>query len=287
MTSTAGAQSHAENPPKAPRITPSICLYSQVLLKVPYDELGPVLKSLDVDGCDLAVFPGSHIRAEHLDLDVERAIEAITGVGVDVPVLSTECTSLSDSSIRTVAGFASEMGIPLFRAGHWKYPPAGPVEARLAEVQRDMAGLASLARMANMAVAIQNVPGEVGGALWDTHMLIRALDPRTIGYDYDAGYAAEMGALSSDVALRLVLPRIKMVTARDFYWTKDGGAWKSAACPLGEGMVDWAALFQALAKAHFAGPISVTVDYRPTDDLGAVRRDVAFLRKQVAAAYGG
>ncbi len=287
LRTTAAAQSRAGNPPKPPRLAPSICLYSQVLLKIPYDELGPVLKSLEVDGCDLAVFPGSHIRPEHLDLDVERAIEAITGVGLDVPVLTTNYTSLSDNSIRTVAGFASEMGIPLFRAGHWKYPPAAPVETRLAEVQRDMAGLAALARMANMAVAIQNVPGQVGGDIWDTHMLIRGMDARTIGYDYDAGYAAEAGGLSSNVALRLALPRIKMVTARDFYWSREGGAWKRVACPLGEGMVDWPALFKALAGARFAGPVSVTVDYQPADDLGAVRHDVAFLRKQVAAAYGG
>ncbi len=286
-TTAAAAQSRAENPPKPPRLAPSICLYSQVLLKVPYDELGPVLKSLEVDGCDLAVFPGSHIRAEHLDLDVERAIEAITGVGLDVPVLTTNYTSLSDNSIRTVAGFASEMGIPLFRAGHWKYPPSAPVEARLVEVQRDMGSLAALARMANMAVAIPNVPGEVGGSIWDTYIMIRGMDARTIGYDYDAGYAAEAGGLSSDVALRLALPRIKMVTARDFYWTKESGAWKRVACPLGEGMVDWPTLFKTLAAARFAGPVSVTVDYQPADDLAAVRHDVAFLRKQVAAAYAG
>ena len=45
------------------RTTPAVCLYSQVLIKVPYDELGPVLSDLGVDGCDLTVHAGGHVRA--------------------------------------------------------------------------------------------------------------------------------------------------------------------------------------------------------------------------------
>jgi sugar phosphate isomerase/epimerase len=50
-------------------------------------------------------------------------------------------------------------------------------------------------------------------------------------------------------------------------------------------MVDWKKLFATLARVRFAGPVSVTVDYQPGDVPGAVKRDVAFLRKQVEAAY--
>ena len=278
------AQNREATGPKA-RTKPSICLYSQVLIQIGYDELGGVLRSLGVDGCDLAVMPGSHIRREHFDLDVERAIEAVTGAGVDVPVLTTDYTSLADDTIRTMAGFASQMGVPLFRAGHWKYT-GGEIETRLAEVQRDLAGLAALARAANMTVLIQNVAGQVGGAIWDAQMLIRGMDPRTVGYDFDAGYAVEQGGPGWETAFRLALPRIRMVTARDFYWAKEAGTWKPAACPLGEGMVDWARLFSGLARARFTGPVSVTVDYPAGDPPAAIQRDVAFLRKQVEAAYG-
>jgi sugar phosphate isomerase/epimerase len=202
-----------------------------------------------------------------------------------VPVLTTDYTSLADDTIRTMAGFASQMGVPLFRAGHWKYT-GGEIETRLAEVQRDLAGLAALARAANMTVLIQNVAGQVGGAIWDAQMLIRGMDPRTVGYDFDAGYAVEQGGPGWETAFRLALPRIRMVTARDFYWAKEAGTWKPAACPLGEGMVDWARLFSGLARARFTGPVSVTVDYPAGDPPAAIQRDVAFLRKQVEAAYG-
>jgi sugar phosphate isomerase/epimerase len=281
----ARAQDRRAELPK-PRTAPSICLYSPALIQVGYEELGPILKTLGVEGCDLALGPGGHVRPEHFDLDFERAVEAINGSGVDVEVLSTEYTSLNDPTIRTMAGFAGQMGVPLFRAGHWKYPPAGEIEARLGEVQRDIAQLAALARAVNMAVAIRNVPGEVGGDLWDTWMILRGMDARTVGFDFDAGHAVAESGPGFDVALRLALPRLKMVTARDFYWSKEGGVWKRVACPLGEGMVDWPKLLSALARARFLGPISVTVDYEPGDRIAAVKRDVAFLRKQLGAAYG-
>jgi L-ribulose-5-phosphate 3-epimerase len=283
---TAAAQFRPGNGPK-PRTTPAICLYSQVLIKVPYDELGPILREMGVDGCDLAVMPGGHVPPAQSSVDLMRAVEAVTGVGLDVPVITTAYTTLMDPTIRNVAAIAGEMGIPILRAGVWKYG-AGDVETRLAEVQRDIAGLASLARAVNMAVAIRNVAGDsVGASLWDTHMLIRGMDARTVGYAYDAGDAvAEGGAGGWETALRLALPRIKMVVARDFVWAKDGSAWKRKPCPLGEGIVDWGKLFGALARVRFTGPISLPVDYEPKDEVSAIRHDVEFLRKHVTAAYG-
>jgi sugar phosphate isomerase/epimerase len=219
---------------------------------------------------------------------MSRAVEAITGVGLDVTVITTTYTSPADPTIRDVLSISGEMGVPLFRAGYWPYVPGIGVETRLAQVQREIAGLEALARAVNVSLALPNGAGEtVGQAIWDLHWLIRAMDPRTVGYDFDAGHAvAEGGAGGWYVALQLALPRVKMVTARDFFWKNEGGTWKPAACPLGEGMVDWTKLFTALAQSGFRGPVSVAVDYNPKDLLGAIRRDVGFIRRQIRAAYG-
>ena len=285
---TAAAQFRPGNGPKI-RTTPAVCLYSQVLIKVPYDELGQVVRSLGADGCDLTVMPGGHVAPEQSAVDLMRAVEAITGVGLDVPVITTAYTTFTDPTIRNVAAIAGEMGVPILRAGQWKYPATGEIEPRLQEVQRDIAGLASLARAVNMTLAIRNVAGEnVGAAVWDTNMLIRGLDARTVGYDFDIGNAVEEGGVGGwALMLRLALPRIKMVTARDFVWSKDAnGAWKPSPCPLGEGMVDWTKFFAALARVRFVGPISLPVDHQPKDELAAIRHDIDFIRKHVATAYG-
>jgi sugar phosphate isomerase/epimerase len=286
--SRAAAQYRAGNGPKL-RTSPAVCLYSRLLIKVPYDDLGPVLHGLGLDGCDLSVEPGGHVDPHGQDFHLMRAVEAITGVGLDVPAITTGYTSLADPTIRNVAGTCGEMGVPVFKPGHWKYTAGTEIEARLAEVQRDLAGLASLTRAVNMALAIQNLAGEnVGEAVWDINMMIRGTDPRTVGYDFDVGSATAEGGMGGwSVALRLALPRLKMVTARDFLWSKDAtGVWKMTPCPLGEGMVDWPRFFAVLARARFAGPISIQIDYQPKDELAAIRHDVDFVRKQVNAAYG-
>jgi sugar phosphate isomerase/epimerase len=283
---TAAAQFRPGNGPKA-RTTPAVCLYSQVVIKVPYDELGQILRGMGVDGCDLTVMPGGHVDPTQSSVDLMRAIEAVTGVGLDVPVITTAYTSLSDPTLRNVAAIAGEMGIPVFRAGLWKWGQ-GDLDARLAEVQRDVSGLAAMARAVNMSVALRNVAGDnVGASIWDTHFLIRGMDPRTVGYAFDVGDAvAESGVDGWTTTLRLVVPRIKMLVVRDFVWEKDGAAWKRKPVPLGEGMVDWGKLFAALGQARFTGPISLPLDYAPQDEISAIKRDVDFLRKHISAAYG-
>ena len=279
----AAAQSRNASGPKL-RSTPAVCLYSQVLIKVPYDELGPVLKAIGVDGCDLSVQPGGHVDPANYSVDMMRAVEAITGVGLDVPVITTACTNVSDLNIRNSVAISAEMGVPLFRSGLWKYT-AGEPEARLGEVQRDLSGLAALARAVKMTVVVENVAGDyVGAGFWDLHMVVRGMDPNTVGYDFDVGCAT--GAGGWEIPLRAARPRLKMVTVRDFAWTRQSGAWKAVPCPLGDGMVDFAAFFAALARVRFLGPISVQMEYKPKDEVGAVQRDVEFVRKHVNAAYG-
>ena len=283
--SRAGAQFRPGNGPKI-RSTPAVCLYSQILVKIPYDDLGPVLRGIGLDGCDLSVMPGGHIVPAQSSVDMMRGVEAITGVGLDVPVITTNYTSIADPTIRNVMAIAGEMGVPVMRTGIWKYNDAPDPEARLADVQRDIIGLMSLARAVRMSLAFPNVSGEnVGAATWDINMMIRGMDAASTGYAFDPAHAALQGGWT--VPLRLALPRLKVVAARDFTWTKDtSGPPKAIPCPLGEGIVDWPKFFAVLGRARFTGPVSSHIDYQPKDELGAIRRDVDFVRKQIASAYG-
>ena len=271
------------------RTKPPVCLYSKQLAKVEYDDLGKVLRDLGFDGCDLSVEPGGHVLPEHAQADLVRAVLAITDVGLDVPLFTTSITSPADPNIRLILGIGNFLGVPLFRPGVWKYNGTSEIEARLVQVERELAGLAALGRSAAMAMGLRNVAGDnVGGAVWDTNLIIRGLDPQWVGYDFDPGSAtAAAGAEGWWLTLRLALPRLKMVALNDFTWTKDaGGAWKATPCPLGEGMVDWSRFFVALARAKFTGPLSLEMAYRPAKELEAIRRDLEFVRQQVAAAYG-
>src|SRR5437660_7539441 len=120
-------------PPK-PRTSPAVCLYSQHLIKVEFESLGMILRDLGFDGCNLAIIPGGHVPPEKANSDLMRAIEAISGVGLEVPLLSTSATSATDMSGRQVMAIAGFMQIPLIRSGAWKYTNPD-IDTRLAEVQ--------------------------------------------------------------------------------------------------------------------------------------------------------
>ncbi|MGD0776025.1 MAG: TIM barrel protein [Candidatus Solibacter sp.] len=275
-------------PPK-PRTTPAVCLYSQHLIKVEYEAVGMILRDLGFDGCDLAVVPGSHIPPEQAGSDLMRGIEAISGVGLEVPIVSTSVTSGNDPNGRQILGVAGFMGVPLFRPGYWKYGNAPDLEVRLGELQREILGLASVGRAYNVAMALHNTSGDaVGAGLWDVSGMLRTVDPRWVGYDFDPGFATQnAGVNGAGVLMRLTMAKLKAVTVRDFTWNKDAaGAWQAAPCPLGEGMVDWRQFFAALARARFVGPITIEVRYQAKDELNAFRHDLDFVRKQIAAAYG-
>jgi sugar phosphate isomerase/epimerase len=270
-----------------PHFLPPICLYSQTVVKVEYADLPPVVKGMGFDYCDLSVQAGGHVKPNMASLDLVRAVETLRGAGIDVPVITTILTSAQDPNANEVLGIAGIMKIPLFRPGHWKYGD-GDVMTRLAEVRRDISMLGGLARAAGLAVAFHNEAGDnVGASIWDTDALIRGMDPQAIGYDFDiAAAVAEGGEGAWFTALKLALPRIKMVTASDFYWAKAGdGGWKRAPCPLGQGMVDWPRFCATLARANFQGPISLHMDYHPPSDVAALQADLEFLKKQIAAAY--
>src|SRR6266700_3931284 len=90
--------------PSKPRTTPAVCLYSKQIVKVEYENLGMVLRDMGFDGCDLSVEPGGHVTPEQVSSDLMRAIEAVNGVGLEVPILSTSIVSANDPNGRQLMG---------------------------------------------------------------------------------------------------------------------------------------------------------------------------------------
>lgn len=271
-----------------PRRSPAICLYSDQMREVGYSEMGQILLMLGFDGVEITVQNGGHVPLDgDIDLHLERSIEAMTGSGIEVPVVSTSLTTATNKSMQTIMWWASEMGVPIFRPGHWKIEE-GNVAATAMTAQREISWLAQLGRNTKLEVALHNSTADfLGSNPAELNALIRPFDP-LIGFDFDIGYAtAASDPAGGLAALQIALPRLKAVTVRDVAWTKDADAAKKLTqCPLGEGTVDWPNFFAALAKASFAGPITLQLEYEPKDELAAIRKDLAFLKKQRAAAYG-
>jgi sugar phosphate isomerase/epimerase len=263
----------------SPRLTPSVCLYSKVLAKIGYIDLPMIVQALGFDGIDLSVEPDGHVIPAKAGNQLMPALEAITGIGLDVPMLTTVLTKAQDHDSEEVLGLATYIGVPFFRPGHWKMTGSPEVEMQLPVVYRDIAMMAQLGRFAKMAQGVHNyAEGGDAASVEDINRVIRAIDPQWVGFDFDVGYATREGGDAGFAApLALALPRLKMVTLRDF--KKDG----MTPCPLGDGVVDFPKFFAALAKARFAGPVTLVMDH--SGEVDAIKHDLTFVRKQIAAAY--
>jgi sugar phosphate isomerase/epimerase len=268
---------------------PALCLFSKHLPKLNYAELARTVKQLGFDGVDLTVRPEGHVLPERAAEDLPRAVDTIRAQGLAVPMITTGLTSPSDPAARPTLETAGRLKVPYFKLGYWQYRAGVSIEARLAEVRRDASGLVAIGKEHGVAAGYHNHSGNyVGAEVWDIRSIIGDMDPRWIGYYFDPCHAtAEGGEGGWRISLRMALDRIKMVAIKDFYWEKRAGKWEMRMCPLGEGMVRWPEVFAALRAGRFTGPISLHMEYEPADEMAAIARDFAFLRKQVDAAYGG
>ena len=276
----AAAQLAAQSSAPAEQSRLKVCFFSKHLPQLGYSELGKTLKDAGFDGVDLTVRPGGHVLPEKAAVDLPRAADAIRSQGIDIPMITTEMTSAVDPLARTILSTAARLSIPLFKLGYWKY--SDDPEQSLRKAVAEVGQIASLARECGITAGFHNHPRNVGLCGWDGKQVLQGLDPKWIGYYFDANNATEEGGVMGwEVLLRLALPRLKMAAFKDFYWEKVSGKWVGTPCPLGQGMVNWPKVFALLRSSRFAGPVSIHQEYKPSDRMVAARADMEFVRKNL------
>ena len=278
----------ASQAPRAATARPALCLFSKHLPKLNYAELGAQVKKMGFDGVDLTVRPQGHVLPERAAEDMPRGIETLRSHNLSVPMITTALTSATHPTAIPILSTAGRLKVPFFKLGYWNYR-GKDIEKTVADVRRDVAGLVELGKEYGVAAGFHNHSGDnVGSPIWDTRAILAGLDPQWSGYYFDPCHATAEGGLGGwEIALRMAAPRTKMVAIKDFYWAREKAKWKMQMCPLGEGMVQWPKVFSMLAAARFSGPISLHLEYDAADEIAAIARDLDFLKKQVAAAYGG
>lgn len=271
---------------QAQRTKPELILFSKHAAKLSYDELGKIPKQMGFDGIDLTTRPKGHVLPENVTRDLPKAVEAIRAGGLSVPMITTEITSVRNPAAEPTLETAGRLKIPFWKIGYTRYKGGHGVEEILRATKQDTAKLAELSAKHGITAGFHNHSGDyVGSPVWDTREMIRDLAPSAIGYYFDPAHATVEGGLGGfSISLDVVLPRLKMVAVKDFYWQKSAeGKWNAVWCPLGQGMVDWKKFFTRLAAANFTGPISVHVEYPTKDELQSMADDLATLKKLMAS----
>ncbi|MDX2154297.1 MAG: sugar phosphate isomerase/epimerase family protein [Bryobacteraceae bacterium] len=268
---------------------PQLCLFSKHAAHLNWKELGAFVKKTGFDGVDLTVRDKGHVEPANAARDLEPAVEAIRAAGASVPMITTGLLTGEDDYAGPILSNAGRLKIPFFKPGYHKYRDGEGIEAKLAALKPKIASLAAAGRSHGVAMGFHNHSGDhVGLAVWDIRELIANHDPSYSGYYWDTAHSVIEGTLYGwKASLDLVLPRLKMIAVKDFFWERKDEGWKLQWCPLGGGMVDFRAIFKTLAQAGWSGPVSLHTEYATPDEMRAIEADFRFLKREVDRAYGG
>lgn len=290
------------SPPSSGPFKGTLCLFSKPLPQMDWRELAQSAKRVGFGGVDLTVRKGGHVRPERVVEDLPQAVSIIREEGLEVSMITTELTSAADPTADPILRTASKLSIPFFKPGYYQYKLVD-VRKELASAGKELRQLAELGKAHGVQLGYHNHQGYIGAQLWDMETVIAPLDPKWVGYYFDLLHAtAEGGVGGWKISTNLVIPRLKMISVKDFYWEKTSKGWDAKTCPLGQGMCNWRYFLKAIARAGFHGPVTLHLEYeipgsttdegialsrdKEGDVLNAARRDLDYLRGLVREAYG-
>ena len=243
--------------------TSGVHVFSKHLQWLDYKGMAQTAAELGFDGVDLTVRPGGHVLPERAEEDLPKAVEAIKKAGLQPLMMTTAINDPRDPLTKSILRTAAALGIRYYRMGYYRYQNDTPVQTTLNEITPRRRDLAALNAQYGIAGSYQNHAGDgyVGAPLWDLHLLLKDLDPRWIGSQYDIRHATVEGGTSWPTTLRLLAPHVNTLVAKDFLWTESEGKWQTQNCPLGEGMVDWPQYFSTLDREKVMVPFSLHLEY--------------------------
>jgi len=238
-----------------------ICIFTKHLQWLDYAEMADTVAAIGLDGVDLTVRPGGHVLPENVDKDLPRAVKALEKAGVQ-PLMMTTRINNADSDSEMTIKTAADLGFKFYRMGYLGYE-GDNIREQLENYQPRLEKLVRLNQQYGMHGAYQNHAGtRVGGPVWDVWYMIKNLDPRYLGCQYDVRHATVEGGYSWPVGLKLLKDHIRTTVIKDFKWMqRDDGSWHAVSVPLGEGMVDFDQYFKIIREHQIEGPISIHYEY--------------------------
>ncbi len=248
----------------APEGPTSIHVFSKPLQWLSYDEAAALIAGAGYGGMDLSVRPGGHVLPENVERDLPRAVEAARKAGLKVELITTAIVSATDPFTERILGTASQLGVKCYRLGYVSYDNQAGIWASLQKHKAAFKSLAEVNARFGIHGAYQNHSGvRVGGPVWDLHELVRDLDPRWFGVQYDVRHATAEGGESWPVGFRLLAPWIRCTDIKDFRWQQSPGKGVIEDVPMGEGIVNYDLYFKLVRELKVAGPMSVHFAYPP------------------------
>jgi sugar phosphate isomerase/epimerase len=228
-----------------------------------YNELCQLVAEIGFDGIELTVRPGGHVLPERVEEDLPRAVEAAKRNGIEIIMITTKILDPRDSSVERILTTANQLGIGFYRMGGLSYSKSKTIEQNLEEFKAIFRDLSEMNKHYQIHGAYQNHAGSnrLSAPIWDLWLILKELDPRWIGCQYDTRHAQLEGGSWWPIGLELLKDYIHTTVVKDFKWVQNGNQLNVQNCPIGEGVVDFIDHFELVDKHQISGPISLHFPY--------------------------
>jgi sugar phosphate isomerase/epimerase len=244
-----------------------ISVFSKHLQWLDYDQMAAALAEIGFDGADLTVRPGGHVEPENVEKDLPKAAEALAKKGKKIYMITSGIRDAENPLTEKVLKTCASLGIKHYRMDWGHYESNKTVEQSIADMQAKLTKLARINEKYSISGEYQNHSGVAregiyfGGAIWDTAMVLKAINSKWMNAQYDVYHASVEGANTWPVGLRLISPWIRSIDIKDFEWIKENDKTRSESVPLGTGRIDFKKYFAMLKEMNIRVPVSIHFEY--------------------------
>lgn len=227
---------------------------------------------------------GAHIEPKDVEKELPRIVKLTRDAGMEVPMIITAIGDSNSDNAEAILATMQGLGIRLYRAGAQRYDYDSPFPPQYASCQKKLTDVAKMNEKYGTTAAFHthSYADTIGGSAWDLWMLMKDLDPRYIGLNYDIGHVTAKGGAGWRESIRAVGPYLHSCSVKDFYWEKEANVpdgqwpWRCNFVRPGQGMVDFEDFFRYLQSIGFQGPLENYFEYtvnvpglaKPFDMLG-------------------
>jgi len=252
-------------------LAPKLAIVSRHLQWTDWQSGLEVAQELGYPGIIWTVRRGAHVVPENAARDLPEIVAATRAAGLDVPMIITRIRDANEPQIESLLDTFSSLGITRYRAGTPRYDYTRDFPSQYDEFRKNLEVLEKLNAKYGVTACFHthSSPGSLGGVGWDLWMVMRDLDPRYIGINFDIGHIVARTALGwRDIAIaaRNHIQSISLKDVRAWFPREDAEPgrwpWDREFVPPGEGMVAFDDLFEFLHATNFTGPMEVYHEYR-------------------------
>lgn len=221
-----------------------------------YNLLCETFAAAGLNGVDYTVRPEGHVLPEKVTTDLPRAVAAAKKAGLKTTLMTTAILEAQGSE--TLLKAAAAQGVQYYRMGWYDYIKGKSIQESIKTRNQQLKELTKLNSRYNLQAAYQNHAGlKVGASVWDLYEMIKDVDPKFAGVQYDIRHATVEGANSWPLGLELIHKHINTLVIKDVKWVDN----KLQNVPLGEGMVNFKAFFQKVKELNIHVPITLHLEY--------------------------